>query len=349
MYKRRIALVLVLITTGLGFYFTYLFYRVFFSSNTAFNNPTSYVFVSTGTDIQGLLQELEPLLISTDDFRLVAEKKGYSTRIRAGKYAIEKGMNNNEIINTLRARSLPVKVTFNNVERIEDLAGRLAQQVEADSLTLLKQMLDPEFLAVNGFTPETALGMYIPNTYQFYWNVSPKALQKRLYKQYEYFWTPRRRNSVHKRGLTLNEAMTLASIVQKESQKADEQPIIAQVYINRLNKGMRLQADPTVVFALKKAQNDFSMVIRRVLNKDLKINSPYNTYKIKGLPPGPICMPDISAIDAVIFPEPVPHNYLYFVADPERPGYHSFSKSLREHNLKARSYYRYLNKKKLYR
>ena len=349
MYKRRIALVLVLITMGLGFYFTYLFYRVFFSSNTAFNNPTSYVFVSTGTDIQGLLQELEPLLISTDDFRLVAEKKGYSTRIRAGKYAIEKGMNNNEIINTLRARSLPVKVTFNNVERIEDLAGRLAQQVEADSLTLLKQMLDPEFLAVNGFTPETALGMYIPNTYQFYWNVSPKALQKRLYKQYEYFWTPRRRNSVHKRGLTLNEAMTLASIVQKESQKADEQPIIAQVYINRLNKGMRLQADPTVVFALKKAQNDFSMVIRRVLNKDLKINSPYNTYKIKGLPPGPICMPDISAIDAVIFPEPVPHNYLYFVADPERPGYHSFSKSLREHNRKARSYYRYLNKKKLYR
>lgn len=349
MYKRRIALILVLITMGLGFYFTYLFYRVFFSSNTAFNNPTSYVFVSTGTDIQGLLQELEPLLISTDDFRLAAEKKGYSTRIRAGKYAIEKGMNNNEIINTLRARSLPVKVTFNNVERIEDLAGRLAQQVEADSLTLLKQMLDPEFLAVNGFTPETALGMYIPNTYQFYWNVSPKALQKRLYKQYEYFWTPRRRNSVHKRGLTLDEAMILASIVQKESQKADEQPLIAQVYINRLNKGMRLQADPTVVFALKKAQNDFSIVIRRVLNKDLKINSPYNTYKIKGLPPGPICMPDISAIDAVIFPEPVPHNYLYFVADPERPGYHSFSKSLREHNRKARSYYRYLNKKKLYR
>ena len=307
------------------------------------------MFVSTGTDIQGLLQELEPLLISTDDFRLAADKKGYSTRIRAGKYAIEKGMNNNEIINTLRARSLPVKVTFNNVERIEDLAGRLAQQVEADSLTLLKQMLDPEFLTTNGFTPETALGMYIPNTYQFYWNVSPAALQKRLYKQYEYFWTPRRRNSVHKRGLTLNEAMTLASIVQKESQKADEQPLIAQVYINRLNKGMRLQADPTVVFALKKAQNDFSMVIRRVLNKDLKINSPYNTYKIKGLPPGPICMPDISAIDAVIFPEPVPHNYLYFVADPERPGYHSFSKSLREHNRKARSYYRYLNKKKLYR
>ena len=129
--------------------------------------------------------------------------------------------------------------------------------------------------------------MYIPNTYQFFWNVSPAALQKRLYKEYQYFWTPKRRNSIHKRGLTLNEAMTLASIVQKESVKADERPLIAQVYINRLKKGMRLQADPTVVYALKEAQNDFSLVIRRVLNKDLKINSPYNTYKIKGLPPGP--------------------------------------------------------------
>lgn len=349
MYKRKIALALVLIIAAFGLYFTYLFYRVFFMPNTAFNNETSYVFIPTGTNITSLLHELEPVLKSTDDFRLAAEKKGYATRIRAGKYALRKGMNNNEIINTLRGRSVPVKVTFNNIERIEDLAGRIAQQVEVDSLTLLKQMLDPEFLAKNGFTPETALGMYIPNTYQFFWNVSPAALQKRLFKEYQYFWTPRRRNFAHKRGLSLNEAMTLASIVQKESLKIDERPLIAQVYINRLDKGMRLQADPTVVYALKKAQNDFSLVVRRVLNKDLKIDSPYNTYKINGLPPGPICMPDISAIDAVVFPEPIPHKFLYFVADPERPGYHNFSKSLREHNRKARAYYRYLNKKKLYR
>ena len=349
MYRRKIALATVLLIAAVGLYFTYLFYRVFFLPNTAFNNPTSYVFIPTGTNMPALLEELAPVLNSTDDFRLAAEKKGYATRIRAGKYALKQGMNNNEIINTLRGRSLPVKVTFNNMERIEDLAGRLAQQVEADSLSLLKQFLDPVFLAENGFTPETALAMYIPNTYQFFWNVSPAALQKRLYKEYQYFWTPRRRNSIQKRGLSLNEAMTLASIVQKESVKVDERPLIAQVYINRLKKGMRLQADPTVVYALKKAQNDFSLVIRRVLNKDLKINSPYNTYKIKGLPPGPIGMPDISAIDAVIFPEPVPHNYLYFVADPERPGYHSFSKTLREHNRKARAYYRYLNKRKLYR
>ena len=141
-------------------------------------------------------------------------------------------MNNNEIINTLRGRSLPVKVTFNNMERIEDLAGRLAQQVEADSLSLLKQFLDPTFLAENGFTPETALAMYIPNTYQFFWNVSPAALQNGV-QGVPVFLDPRRRNSIQKRGLTLNEAMTLASIVQKESVKADERPLIAQVYINR--------------------------------------------------------------------------------------------------------------------
>ena len=349
MYKRRILLGIILMISAFGLYFTYLFYRVFFLPNTAFNNDISYVFISTGTSINELLEELKPVLKSTDDFRLAAEKKGYATRIKAGKYAIQKGMNNNEMINTLRGRSIPVKVTFNNMERIEDLAGRIAQQIEADSLSLLTQMLDPAFLASNGFTRASALGMYIPNTYQFYWDVRPKTLQKRLLKEYEYFWTPKRRNFVHKRGLTLSQAMTLASIVQKESLKADERPLIAQVYINRLNRGMRLQADPTVVYAMKKAKNDFSLVVRRVLNKDLNTASPYNTYKNKGLPPGPICMPDISAIDAVIFPEPEPHRFLYFVADPERPGYHSFSKTLREHNQKARAYYRYLNKQGLYR
>jgi UPF0755 protein len=168
-----------------------------------------------------------------------------------------------------------------------------------------------------------------------------------MLKQYEYFWTPKRRNAAQKQGLTPNEVSTLAAIVQKESLKNDERPLIAQVYLNRLKKKMRLQADPTVIYSLRKEQDDFSLVIRRVLRKDLKIESPYNTYLTKGLPPGPIAMPDISAIDAVLFP--TPHKYLYFVSDPNKQGYHDFSTSLREHNRKARKYYSWLNQQKLYR
>ena len=347
MYKRKIGLAIVLFIAAFGLYFTYTFYRVFFLPNTAFNNETSYIFISTGSDIDALLIELAPLIKSTDDFRLAAEKKGYASRIRAGKYALDKGMSNNDIINHLRGKSLSVKVTFNNQERLEDLAGRLAQQLEADSLTFLTQMREEDFLTKNGFDQATALAMYIPNTYEFFWNVSPQYFQKRMLKQYEYFWTPKRRNAAQKQGLTPNEVSTLAAIVQKESLKNDERPLIAQVYLNRLKKKMRLQADPTVIYSLRKEQDDFSLVIRRVLRKDLKIESPYNTYLTKGLPPGPIAMPDISAIDAVLFP--TPHKYLYFVSDPNKQGYHDFSTSLREHNRKARKYYSWLNQQKLYR
>ena len=285
MYKRKIVLIIVLLIAAFGLYFTYSFYRVFFLSNTAFENDISYVFIATGSDLDALLVELAPLIKSADDFRFAAEKKGYATGIRAGKYALNKGMSNNEIINRLRGKSLPVRVTFNNQERLEDLAGRLAQQLEADSLAFLTQMREADFLAKNGFDQATALGMYIPNTYEFFWNTSPAAFQKRMLKEYQYFWTPKRLNAAQKQGLTPNEVITLAAIVQKESLKNDERPIIAQLYLNRLKKKMRLQADPTVVYALKKEQNDFSLVIRRVLRKDLKIKSPYNTYRNKGLPP----------------------------------------------------------------
>ena len=347
MYKRKIGLAIILIIAGFGLYFTYTFYRVFFLPNTAFENKTSYVFINTGSDIESLLEELAPLLNSSDDFRLAAEKKGYATRIKAGKYAIDKGMSNNDLINRLRGKSLPVRVIFNNQERLEDLAGRVAQQLEADSLAFLTQMREAVFLAKHGFNQDTALAMYLPNTYEFFWNSSPKYFQKRMLTQYESFWTPKRRDAAQKQGLSPNEVITLAAIVQKESLKIDERPLIAQVYLNRLKKKMRLQADPTVVYALKKEQNDFSLVIRRVLRKDLKIKSLYNTYRNKGLPPGPIAMPDISAIDAVLFS--ASHNYLFFVADPNKPGYHDFSTSLRDHNRKARKYYRWLNQQKLYR
>lgn len=347
MYKRKIGLVIVLLIALAGCYFVYSIYRIFFFDNTAFANNEAYVFIRKEMKFEEVVENLSPLLLHPDDFVLAAQKKGYATRIRSGKFAIKKGMSNNDIINTLRVGSLPVKVTFNNAERLEDLAGRIAQQIEADSLSLLMQMKNSSFLKANGFSSATALGMYIPNTYELFWNTNATAFQERMLKEYRRFWNENRKQAAEKMNLSPMEVIILASIVQKETQKTEERPQVAGVYLNRLKKRMRLQADPTVVFALKKEANDFDLVIRRVLKRDLKIPSPYNTYRKRGLPPGPIAMPDVSAIDAVLFP--AQHQYLYFVADPNRPGYHDFSKSLREHNRKAKNYYRWLNRQKLYR
>ena len=170
MYKRKIGLAIILTITAIGFYFTYAFYRVFFFPNTSFNNEISYVFIATDSSVNALMENLSPLLKSPEDFLVAAQKKAYLDNIRGGKYAIQKGMNNNEIINSLRVASLPVMVTFNNQERLANLAGRLASQIEADSLSLIQQFLATDFLTENGFTPETALAMYLPNSYEFFWN-----------------------------------------------------------------------------------------------------------------------------------------------------------------------------------
>ena len=347
MYKRKILVGVVLIIASLGLYFTYVFYRVFFLSNTAFANEKSYVFIATGTTMSDLIIDLSPLLKSTEDFRLAADKKGYSSRIKAGKFALDNGMSNNDIINRLRSNPLPIRVTFNNQERLEDLAGKIANQIEADSLSLINQFYNKAFLAAQGFTPENALAMYLPNTYSFFWNTSAEEFQIRMLKEYNRFWTNERLEAAEKVGLAQTEVIALASVVQKESVKSDERARIAGVYLNRLKRNIRLQADPTVIYAMKKNTQNFDLVIKRVLYKDLLLDSPYNTYKYRGLPPGPITMPDVSSIDAVLFPEA--HSYLYFVADINRMGYHKFARTLKEHNQNRISYVRWLNKQKLYR
>lgn len=347
MYKRKILLFITLLIALAGCYFVYTFYRVFFFGNTSFQNEKAYVFVPREATFEELLEEISPLLLSEEDFILAANKKGYATRVRGGKYELTKGLNNNEIINILRGKSQPVRVTFNNMQRLEDLAGRIAQQIEPDSLSLLQQMRSEEFLNQNEFTEDSALVMYLPNTYELFWHTTPEGFQLRMKKEYEKFWNAQRSKAAQDIGLSPIEVVSLAAIVQKETQKANERPKVAGVYLNRLKKNMRLQADPTVVYSLKKQQNNFDLVIRRVLKKDLKVDSPYNTYKNHGLPPGPITMPDVSSIDAVLFADR--HAYLYFVADPQNPGYHQFSTNLRAHNQKAKKYYRYLNSQKLYR
>ena len=250
-------------------------------------------------------------------------------------------MNNNEIIISIRSNNLPIKLSFNNQETLKKLAGRISIQIEADSLSLLNAMLDETFLSKNNFNTATALGMYIPNSYEFFWNTSAEQFRDRMLKEYNRFWNATRINKAKDIGLNPSQVIALASIVYEESKKADEQPIIAGVYLNRLKVGMPLQADPTIKFAAYQLPENKGKVIRRVLNVHKEIDSPYNTYKYAGLPPGLIAMPDLSAIDAVLNYEK--HGYYYFAADANRLGYHKFAKTLTQHNVNAREYQRYLS------
>jgi UPF0755 protein len=204
-------------------------------------------------------------------------------------------------------------------------------------------MTSKEFLETNGFDPKTALGMYIPNSYEFFWNTSAEQFRNRMLKEFQRFWNDTKTEKAKALNLTPNQVMTLASIVQKETSKVDERPKVAGVYINRLKVGMPLQADPTVIYAIKEQSGDFNQTIKRVLFKDLELDSPYNTYKYAGLPPGLIAMPDISSIDAVLNYEK--HDYYYFVADVTNFGYHKFAKNLSQHNRNREEYVRWINQK----
>jgi peptidoglycan lytic transglycosylase G len=323
--------------------FAYYVYTSIFVSNTAFSNAEAHVYISTGAEFSEVLEEMDPLLINLSSFEAVARQKGYNTNIKSGHYILSKGMNNNDIINVLRSRNTPVNIKFNNQERLQDLAGQLARQIEPDSLTILKALLDNEFLEEKGFNPETALGMYVPNTYEVYWNTSAVNFREKMFTEYQNFWNSKRSDKAKKIGLNKTEVISLAAIVQKETAKVDERPKVAGVYLNRIKAGMPLQADPTVIYSKKLVENNFDQVIKRVLYKDLELDSPYNTYKNLGVPPGPITMPDISSIDAVLNAES--HDFFYFVADVQNFGYHKFAKNLRQHNRNKEEYVRWISQK----
>ncbi|MFX0556807.1 endolytic transglycosylase MltG [Maribacter sp. CXY002] len=347
MYIKRILLTIVLVGLLVGGIFAYMVYGTFFTPNTSFANEKAFVFIPTEATFDQVKESLEPLLEDMDSFTAAAERKGYTANIKGGKYAIKKGMTNNDIINTLRVNNISVKVSFNNQETLEDLAGRISQQIEADSASLLASFKDVDFLKDNGFALENGIAPYIPNSYEFFWNTSAEEFRKRMLKEYEKFWTVERQEKAKKLNLTPKEVVALASIVHKETAKVDERPRVAGVYLNRLRKGMLLQADPTVIYAIKRKTGDFDTIIKRVLFKDLELDSPYNTYKYGGLPPGPIAMPDISAIDAVLNPEK--HNYYYFVANVENFGYHMFAENLVQHNRNKAQYIRWINSKNINR
>jgi UPF0755 protein len=341
MYIKKILWAIALIGLAVAAYFAYFVYSAMFKPNTSFNNENAYVFIPTGADYNEVRAQLEPLLLDIDAFDALAKQKKYTANIKAGRYEIKKGMSNNDIINSIRSNNIPIKVSFNNQETLEKLAGRIANQIEADSLSLIETMTSETFYEKSGFSKQTALGMYIPNSYEFFWNTSAEEFRDRMLKEYNRFWNDSRNAKAKALNMSRDKVMALASIVYEESKQAIEQPRIAGVYMNRLRIGMPLQADPTLKFAAYQLPQYKNTVIKRVLNIHKEIESPYNTYMNAGLPPGLIAMPDISAIDAVLNYEK--HNYLYFAADAKRLGFHKFAKTLSQHNVNAREYQRYLS------
>ncbi len=347
MYLKKIVLAIVGIGLIGGGLFAYKVYNAIFTPNTNFDSKEKIVFIPTDAGFAQVRDSLASLIIDVESFEQLAIRKGYASNIKPGKYALKKGMNNNELINALRSGNLPIKVSFNNQERVENLAGRVASQIEADSLSLLNAMNDSDFLHSIDLDEANKLSIYLPNSYEFFWNTSAKKFRERMLKEYKRFWTDARIAKAKGQNLTQEQVVALASIVHKETAKIDERPRVAGLYLNRLKKRMLLQADPTVIYALKKHSGDFEQVIKRVLYADLELDSPYNTYKYGGLPPGPITMPDVSAIDAVLSPEK--HDYLYMVANVENFGYHKFAKTLAQHNRNKEQYIRWINSQRISR
>ncbi len=333
-------IIILLVSTAFTFY---NYYKKIYAPNVSLKKNTStFIYIPTESTLADVINILytKNLIIDRAAFEWVAEKKNYASHINPGRYLIKNGMSNNELINLLRSgKQEPVNVTINTIRTLEQLAGKATKNLECDSSALYDLLTDENFISKYGFNKSTIITMFIPNTYEFYWNTSAKQFFERMAKEYKKFWIQERKNKAASIGLSQSEVSILASIVQEETIKNDEKPAIAGVYLNRLQKGMLLQADPTIKFAI----GDFS--VKRILKKHLNIDSPYNTYKHKGLPPGPICLPSISSIDAVLNYQK--HDYIFFCAKEDFSGYHNFAKTLSQHNINAKKYQAALNKKRI--
>ncbi len=341
MKLRKVIGIFTLVVVTIGTIYGYLLYKDIYSPNTKFNEDRVAVFIPTGADFEAIQKIVAPYVENMERFNSTADKKSYPDNVKAGKFILKKGMSSNDIIVALR-NPVTVRVSFNNQETLPMLVERLSQQIEPDSLTLIKAFTDKKFLEENGFTEDNVLSVFIPNTYEFFWNTSALKVREKMAKEYRKFWTPERLAKAEALNLTPLQVSALASIVHKETVKTDERPRVAGVYLNRLQKGMKLEADPTVIYSIKKLSGNFDQVIKRVLYKDLVLDSPYNTYKYEGLPPGPIAMPDISALDAVLNPEK--HNYIYFCASVTNFGYHEFAVTAAQHEVNRQKYVAWVEK-----
>jgi UPF0755 protein len=322
----------------------FLLYRIYFGINVLSGNKPVVIYIPTGSSYVQVMDTLKSN-ISVRSWKVlnwIAEKKKYPDHIKPGKYTIDNDLSYIGLIDIFRSgRQTPVKITFNNFRSIFVLAGKIGGHIEADSAEIATFLSEPANYSQDGFTRENIISVFIPNTYEFFWNTGPGGLYTRMLNEYRKFWNNERLEKAKEKNLTPVEVSILASIVDDEVAKADEKSRIAGVYLNRLKRGIPLQACPTIKFAL----NDFT--ITRILNKYLQIDSPYNTYRHSGFPPGPIGCASIEGLDAILNAEK--HDYLYFVAKADFSGYHNFSKSLSEHNRYAAEYQRELDKRKIFK
>lgn len=344
MDKRKILILSIVVVTILLSSFTFYFYQVIYSPNFLVERESRFLIIPSGStfeDVQRIIYD-ESYVNEPVAFGMLSKLMKYDKSVKPGKYLIEKNSNNIDVIRKLRAGDqVPVRITFNTGRLLSDVAAKLTNNIELDSGNFLNHITEASTALKYGFNNETFRCMFIPNTYEVYWTITEEELCDRLAKEYDSFWNEERKAKANALGLTTVEVGVLASIVEAEVSHYSESKIVAGLYLNRLQKNIPLQADPTLIYAV----GDFT--IKRVLNVHKEIDSPYNTYKYAGLPPGPINFPSITSINAVLNAEK--HNYLYMCAKEDFSGYHNFSSSLRQHNKNARKYQRALNKAKLYR
>lgn len=324
--------------------FIYFVYILFAPNILPRTHEKTYLYITdscTFKDVTRLLEK-DARVLNMSSFKQVSGLLRYGAKIRSGRYELKSGMNNFQLVRILRSgRQTPVRLTFNNIRTKEQLAARLGTELMADSTSILKLLNDTVFLSKYNVNPNTAISLFIPNTYEVFWNINAKDLFERMDKEYTKFWTPERKAKAATIPLTPTEVSTLASIVEEETNNKTDRPKVAGLYINRLKAGMTLQADPTVKFAV----GDFSL--KRILIKHILKISPYNTYRNHGLPPGPIRVATESGIDAVL--NYTHHNYVYMCASETLNGEHKFAATWEEHQINAKKYQAELNKRQIFK
>ncbi len=305
-------------------------------------DKTTYIYIDNNKNYDSLLVQIrdKAKVRSLTSFRITASLLSCSENLKPGRYAVSNDMSVLDLARALRnGRQSPVKLKFNNIRTKEDFSKRISEQLIINNDSLYAALENEETCEKYGFTPSTILAMFIPNTYEFYWNVSIDNFLERMNKEYLKFWNNERISKAKEIGLTPVQAAILASIVEEECTYSDEYSMVAGLYLNRLRINQPLQADPTVKFAV----GDFSL--RRILNIHLQTESPYNTYRHTGLPPGPIRIPSIKGIDSVL--DASQHGYYYMCAKSDFSGRHDFSKTFAEHQKYAAQYRAELNKRNI--